>query len=36
MERARKYVAKVPPAIEGEGGDAKTFKLCAPWPGAST
>lgn len=29
LERARKYVAKVPPAVEGEGGDRKTFAICA-------
>ena len=27
LRRARAYVAKVPPAIEGQGGDAHTFQL---------
>ena len=29
LERARAYVAKVPPAIEGQGGDLHTFQLAA-------
>lgn len=28
-DRARKYVAKVPPAVAGEEGDVNTFRLCA-------
>lgn len=28
LERARLYVAKVPPAIAGQGGDKTTFALC--------
>lgn len=29
LVRARAYVAKTPPAIEGQGGDEHTFRLCA-------
>jgi replicative DNA helicase len=29
IERARKYAAATPPAVEGQGGDQATFTLCA-------
>lgn len=29
LDRARAYMAKVPPAIEGSGGDAHTFSVCS-------
>lgn len=29
VERARAYVARVPPAVEGQGGDNATFSLCS-------
>lgn len=28
IERARRYLARVPPAIEGEHGDVHTFRVC--------
>jgi hypothetical protein len=28
VERARRYVARMPPAVAGQGGDALTFRLC--------
>ncbi len=28
IERARRYLARVPPAVEGEHGDAHTFRVC--------
>ena len=28
VERARRYLAAVPPAIAGQGGDARTFRVC--------
>ncbi len=28
LERARRYLAAVPPAIAGQGGDQRTFRLC--------
>ena len=28
VDRARRYVARVPPAIAGEHGDVRTFRLC--------
>src|SRR5262249_27590107 len=28
LERARRYAATVPPAVAGEHGDARTFRLC--------
>lgn len=28
LERARRYVAAIPPAIAGHGGDAATFRVC--------
>ena len=27
-ERARKYIAAIPPAVAGDGGDAATFRVC--------
>jgi len=27
-ERARRYLAAVPPAVAGQGGDARTFRVC--------
>jgi hypothetical protein len=29
LERARAYVSRVPPAVEGQGGDNATFSLCS-------
>jgi len=28
LERARRYVATIPPAVAGKGGDAVTFRVC--------
>ena len=28
LERARRYVAAIPPAVAGKGGDAVTFRVC--------
>lgn len=28
LERARRYVAAIPPAVAGNGGDAVTFRVC--------
>lgn len=28
LERARRYVAAIPPAVQGQSGDAATFKVC--------
>ncbi len=28
LERARRYVAAIPPAVAGNGGDAATFRVC--------
>jgi hypothetical protein len=28
LERARRYLATVPPAITGEHGDVRTFRVC--------
>jgi len=28
MERARRYIAAVPPAISGQHGDLHTFRVC--------
>lgn len=28
LERARRYVAAIPPAVAGSGGDAATFRVC--------
>lgn len=28
LERARRYLAAIPPAVAGEGGDAVTFRVC--------
>jgi hypothetical protein len=28
IERARRYLAAVPPAIQGQRGDERTFRIC--------
>ena len=28
LERARRYVSAIPPAVAGNGGDAATFRVC--------
>ncbi len=28
VERARRYLAAVPPAVAGQGGDLRTFRVC--------